>query len=250
MRRLLATVALAAMLAAGAAAPSAPAVAAAPALPQAASCSGVWVVVDFGSLGGISSRCATSYGTGMAALRSAGFSPSVSEGFVDSTTQAAGNHFQVSTDGATFDADVGQSARGDNVSARTNLHGPSTHILQGGRVATGATANAVAMGYYFGGAAVLEWARSGADLKGFVSFHGGLETPDGQDYRAVKGDLLIVHGTADASVSMAQFAALAETLEQQGRRHEMITYSGAPHAFTVAAWMTGVASRMRWALCT
>ena len=94
-------------------------------------------------------------------------------------------------------------------------------------------ANAVAMGYCFGGAAVLEWARSGADLKGFVSFHGGLETPDGQDYRAVKGDLLIVHGTADASVSMAQFAALAETLEQQGRRHEMITYSGAPHAFTV-----------------
>ena len=94
-------------------------------------------------------------------------------------------------------------------------------------------ANAVAMGYCFGGAAVLEWARSGADLKGFVSFHGGLETPEGQDYRAVKGDLLIVHGTADASVSMAQFAALAETLEQQGRRHEMITYSGAPHAFTV-----------------
>ncbi len=83
MRRFLATVALAAMLAAGAAAPSTPAVAAAPVLPQAASCSGVWVVVDFGSLGGVSSRCATSYGTGMAALRSAGFSPTVSEGFVD-----------------------------------------------------------------------------------------------------------------------------------------------------------------------
>jgi dienelactone hydrolase len=89
------------------------------------------------------------------------------------------------------------------------------------------------MGYCFGGSAVLEWARAGVDLKGFVSFHGGLETPVGQDYRALKGDLLVLHGTADASVSMTQFATLAETLEQQGRRHEMITYSGAPHAFTV-----------------
>jgi dienelactone hydrolase len=110
-------------------------------------------------------------------------------------------------------------------------------LLQGGLEAAreqgGNIANSVAMGYCFGGSAVLEWARAGVDLKGFVSFHGGLETPVGQDYRAVKGDLLVLHGTADASVSMAQFAALAETLEQQGRRHEMITYSGAPHAFTV-----------------
>ncbi|GAA0338993.1 hypothetical protein GCM10009529_17010 [Micropruina glycogenica] len=51
-------------------------------LPQAASCAGVWVVVDFGSLGGISTKCATSYGTGLAALKSAGFSPTVDDGFV------------------------------------------------------------------------------------------------------------------------------------------------------------------------
>jgi dienelactone hydrolase len=110
-------------------------------------------------------------------------------------------------------------------------------LLQGGLEAAreqgGNIANSVAMGYCFGGSAVLEWARAGVDLKGFVSFHGGLETPVGQDYRALKGDLLVLHGTADASVSMTQFATLAETLEQQGRRHEMITYSGAPHAFTV-----------------
>jgi len=36
--------------------------------------------------------------------------------------------------------------------------------------------NVVAMGYCFGGAAILELARSGADLKGFVPFHGGLST--------------------------------------------------------------------------
>jgi dienelactone hydrolase len=93
--------------------------------------------------------------------------------------------------------------------------------------------NAVAVGYCFGGAAVLELARSGADLKGFVTFHGGLATPEGQDYSAVKGKVLVLHGTADTSVTMEDFAKLAVAMESKGVNHEMITYSGAPHAFTV-----------------
>jgi len=93
--------------------------------------------------------------------------------------------------------------------------------------------NAVVMGYCFGGAAVLELARSGADLKGFVSFHGGLKTPEGQDWKAAKGEVLVLHGTADAAISMDEFAGLAKELEAAGVPHEMITYSGAPHAFTV-----------------
>ena len=36
----------------------------------------------------------------------------------------------------------------------------------------------VAIGYCFGGGVVLEMARSGADLKGAVSFHGNLDTPN------------------------------------------------------------------------
>ncbi|MGA8242561.1 MAG: dienelactone hydrolase family protein [Desulfobacterales bacterium] len=95
------------------------------------------------------------------------------------------------------------------------------------------TGNAVAMGYCFGGAAVLEFARSGADMKGFVTFHGGLKTPEGQDYSKAKGKFLILHGTADTAVSMEDFAALAAELEAKGVAHEMITYGGAPHAFTV-----------------
>ena len=95
------------------------------------------------------------------------------------------------------------------------------------------TANAVAIGYCFGGTAVLELARSGADLKGLVTFHGGLTTPDGQDYSQTKGELLVLHGTADEGVSMEDFAGLAVELEEAGVSHEMTTYSGAPHAFTV-----------------
>ena len=95
------------------------------------------------------------------------------------------------------------------------------------------TENAVVAGYCFGGAAVLEWARSGVPLKGFVTFHGGLTTPAGQDYSKATGKYLILHGTADTSVSMDDFAHLAKNLEEAGLDHEMVTYSGAPHAFTV-----------------
>lgn len=95
------------------------------------------------------------------------------------------------------------------------------------------TGNAVAMGYCFGGAAVLELARAGADLKGFATFHGGLQTPEGQDYSKAKGEILVMHGTADTAITMDQFAALAAELEKAGVKHEMVTYSGAPHAFTV-----------------
>lgn len=91
----------------------------------------------------------------------------------------------------------------------------------------------VAIGYCFGGAAVLELARAGADLKGFVTFHGGLSTPEGQDYSKTRGRLLILHGTADVNITMEDFKKLAVDLEVTSVPHEMITYSGAPHAFTV-----------------
>ncbi|MBW2519535.1 MAG: dienelactone hydrolase family protein [Deltaproteobacteria bacterium] len=97
----------------------------------------------------------------------------------------------------------------------------------------GQTSNAVAMGYCFGGAAVLELARSGADFKGFATFHGGLKTPEGQSYAEAKGQILVMHGTADSAITMTEFADLAVELEQNNVPHEMITYGGAPHAFTV-----------------
>lgn len=99
---------------------------------------------------------------------------------------------------------------------------------QGGRLD-----NAVALGYCFGGAAVLELARSGASLKGVVSVHGGLETPAGQDYKQTRASLLIQHGSADQAVSLGQFAALITELESAGVKHEATSYSGAPHAFSV-----------------
>lgn len=97
----------------------------------------------------------------------------------------------------------------------------------------GNTDNAVAMGYCFGGTVVLELARTGVALKGFVPFHGGLEIPKGQDYSKARGTIVVFHGTADKHVTMEHFAGLAKAMEKYNVKHEMITYSGAPHAFSV-----------------
>lgn len=110
-------------------------------------------------------------------------------------------------------------------------------LLQGGydkAIALGGNAsNSVTMGYCFGGSVALEFARTGIEQKGFVSFHGGLAIPENQDFGLTKGKILVLHGTADSAVSMEQFAQLAKDLEKFNVQHEMITYSGAPHAFTV-----------------
>lgn len=91
----------------------------------------------------------------------------------------------------------------------------------------------VYFGYCFGGAVVLEMARSGAPAAGFVTFHGGLATPEGQSYQDTRGKVMVFHGTADAAISMEEFSSLAVQLENAKIAHEMTTYSGAPHAFTV-----------------
>lgn len=90
----------------------------------------------------------------------------------------------------------------------------------------------VTMGYCFGGSVALELARSGFPQKAFVPFHGGLETPASQTYDKTQGEILVFHGTADEAVPLEDFTALGKTLEASKVPHEMITYSGAVHAFT------------------
>lgn len=95
--------------------------------------------------------------------------------------------------------------------------------------------DAVIMGYCFGGAAVLELARSGKgeNIKGYATFHGGLSTPAGQSYPASTAPILIAHGGADSSIKMSDVASISEQLEAAKVPYEIQVYSGAPHAFTV-----------------
>lgn len=105
--------------------------------------------------------------------------------------------------------------------------------LQAAKKQDANTKNALGIGYCFGGTALLEFARSGAPLKAFAPFHGGLKTPAGQDYSNIKGEIVVFHGSADKVVKIEEFVGLVNELEQANVKHEMITYSGAPHAFSV-----------------
>ena len=58
-----------------------------------------------------------------------------------------------------------------------------------------------AIGYCFGGTGVIELARSGADVQGVVSFHGGLDSPNPEDGQNIKSKVLVLHGADDPFVS-------------------------------------------------
>ncbi|ATX66034.1 dienelactone hydrolase family protein [Roseinatronobacter bogoriensis] len=109
--------------------------------------------------------------------------------------------------------------------------------IAAGAEAAGALENVpdqmVLTGYCFGGAAALEGARAGFDMAGFVSFHGGLGAPEGQDYSATQGPVLVLHGSADPVSGMADLAALMDELREAGVAHESRIFGGARHSFTV-----------------
>jgi dienelactone hydrolase len=90
------------------------------------------------------------------------------------------------------------------------------------------------MGYCFGGSAALEFARTGADLRGAVSFHGRLLTHDPSDAANIRATLLVLTGGADPVVPDTAIAAFQEELRAAPDVDWTVTtYSGAPHAFTV-----------------
>lgn len=89
-----------------------------------------------------------------------------------------------------------------------------------------------AMGYCFGGGVALELARSGAPLRGTVSFHGNLDTPNPADARNIKGQVLILHGADDPLVPAEQVAAFHTEMRNAKVDWQMNTYGGAVHSFT------------------
>jgi dienelactone hydrolase len=89
-----------------------------------------------------------------------------------------------------------------------------------------------AIGYCFGGTTVLELARSGADLAGVVSFHGGLSSPTPGDARNIKAKVLVLHGADDPFVPATEIAAFEDEMRQGGVDWQWVAYGGAVHSFT------------------
>ena len=89
-----------------------------------------------------------------------------------------------------------------------------------------------AMGYCFGGTTVLELARSGAEVAGVVSFHGGLDSPTPADAKNIKGKVLVLHGADDPFVKPAEVAAFQEEMRGNKVDWQMVYYGDAVHSFT------------------
>lgn len=91
------------------------------------------------------------------------------------------------------------------------------------------------IGYCFGGGTALELARSGADVKGYVSFHGSLDTPTPADARNINGKVLILHGADDPFAPMKDVVALRDELSAAKVNYEIDLYGDAVHSFTEKA---------------
>lgn len=93
------------------------------------------------------------------------------------------------------------------------------------------TSRIAAIGYCFGGTQVLNVAKLGENLKGVVSFHGGLAgvTPNKD---LLKAKVLVCHGEADQFVKPAEVATFKKQMDSIGADYTLKTYPGATHAFT------------------
>lgn len=87
-------------------------------------------------------------------------------------------------------------------------------------------------GYCFGGTTALEVARSGADILGAVSFHGGLATPNAADAKNIKGQILVNHGAIDPFVKPEEVQAFLKEMNDAKINYQFNSYSGAVHSFT------------------
>jgi dienelactone hydrolase len=88
-----------------------------------------------------------------------------------------------------------------------------------------------AIGFCFGGLCALDLARSGADIKGVVSFHGLLHAPSGLS-SSCKAKVLVVHGHDDPMVSPKEVLAFEEEMTRLKVDWQVHVYGGAMHAFT------------------
>lgn len=90
-----------------------------------------------------------------------------------------------------------------------------------------------AIGYCFGGTMVLDLARSGAEIAGVVSFHGGLATTrPAPEKGTVKAAVQVLHGAADPHVPPAEVTAFMQEMDAADADWHLVHYAAAVHAFT------------------
>ena len=89
-----------------------------------------------------------------------------------------------------------------------------------------------AMGFCFGGLCVLDLARSGADLRGVVSFHGLLKPNGLKPARQIPAKILMLHGYDDPLAPPEDVLAVAKEFTQAGADWQLHAYGHTLHSFT------------------
>ncbi|VEG92052.1 dienelactone hydrolase family protein [Legionella spiritensis] len=89
-----------------------------------------------------------------------------------------------------------------------------------------------AIGYCFGGLCVLDLARTGADIRGAVSFHGLLSEPQGVPQAAIRAKLLVLHGYDDPLVPPEQVTQFADEMTMKKADWQVHIYGLTAHSFT------------------
>jgi dienelactone hydrolase len=93
-------------------------------------------------------------------------------------------------------------------------------------------ARMAAIGYCFGGQCVLELARSGADVRAVVSFHGLLSTSRPARPGAVKAEVAVYTGGRDPHAPRDHVEALRREMTAAGARLQITEFAESYHAFT------------------
>ena len=89
----------------------------------------------------------------------------------------------------------------------------------------------VIMGYCFGGLVAMDLARTGADIKGAVSFHGFLAGPENSTNK-IKAKLLALHGDSDPMVGQDQIESFRQEMTSKKVDWQLHVFGGAMHSFT------------------
>ncbi len=89
-----------------------------------------------------------------------------------------------------------------------------------------------AIGFCFGGLCALDLARTGADIKGVVSFHGLLNAPAYTLGNAIKAKILALHGHDDPMVPSEQVLAFEQEMTEAGADWQLHAYGNTLHGFT------------------
>ena len=148
------------------------------------------------------------------------------EGFVAMAVDMYGDGKQGTT------IEENQSLMTPLVEDRKKLKSIINAALEQGKNLEGVDSSKVAaIGYCFGGMVVLDLARSGADVKGVVSFHGllmGSEIPE----QGIKSKILVLHGERDPMVPPLMVNEFQKEMTEAGVDWQLHSYGNTYHSFT------------------